>query len=155
MKNKSKSKDSVVSSNGQKKLKKCGSKAFSGRDEQKVWIDYQELKIQEQFKHISAGKLPQTLTIIVEGGLEDNFRPGDDITVSGILDYRFKKPGSEQKVQMQMVLLANNITIQKSYTAKENDRESLYEESQNTEFPVNFYNEFSLASRQNIIIKQL
>jgi DNA replicative helicase MCM subunit Mcm2 (Cdc46/Mcm family) len=60
-----------------------------------VWIDYQELKIQEQFKHISAGKLPQTLTIIVEGGLEDNFRPGDDITVSGILDYRFKKPGSE------------------------------------------------------------
>jgi hypothetical protein len=56
---------------------------------------------------------------------------------------------------MQMVLLANNITIQKSYTAKENDRESLYEESQNTEFPVNFYNEFSLASRQNIIIKQL
>ena len=58
--------------------------------------------------------MPQSLVILVEGSVRGNFRPGDDIVVSGILDYRYKKPGQDQKMQMQLVVVANNIHLLKS-----------------------------------------
>lgn len=44
---------------------KCGSVKYSPLETQKVCIDYQELRIQEHFKHIESGKLPQNLTVLV------------------------------------------------------------------------------------------
>ena len=46
--------------------------------------------------------------------MEVNFRPGDDIVVSGILDYRFKKPNPDQRMQMQLVIVVNTIHLLKS-----------------------------------------
>lgn len=86
------------------------------------------MRIQEQFKHISAGKLPQTVTVIVEGGAEECWRPGDDVVISGILDYRFKKAANDQKMQLEMVMLSNTIALQKSTLSKDNnDKESIIE----------------------------
>jgi DNA helicase MCM9 len=73
-------------------MRKCGSNKFLPLENKKVCVDYQELRMQEQFKHISAGKLPQAMTVIIEGNFTNSFRPGDDITISGIIDYRYKKP---------------------------------------------------------------
>ena len=42
------------------------------------------------------------------------FRPGDDLTISGILSYRYKKLQKDYKIQPQMILLANSIVIQKT-----------------------------------------
>lgn len=51
--------------------------------------------------------------------------------MSGIFDYRFKKTMQDQKMQLQMIILANMIHHQKSTLAKDSfDRESLPEESQ-------------------------
>jgi DNA helicase MCM9 len=96
---------------------KCGSVKYSPLETQKVCIDYQELRIQEHFKHIESGKLPQNLTVLVEGNLASTFRPGDDITVSGILDYRYKKPAKDMKMICQLIIFANSITLQKQTTA--------------------------------------
>jgi DNA replicative helicase MCM subunit Mcm2 (Cdc46/Mcm family) len=64
--------------------------------------------------------LPQTLTIIIEGNFANTFRPGDDITVSGVIDYRYKKPARDMKMQCQLVFFANNIVIQKINNGKDN-----------------------------------
>jgi DNA replicative helicase MCM subunit Mcm2 (Cdc46/Mcm family) len=47
------------------KMAKCGSTKYTPVEEKKICVDYQELRLQEQFKHITAGKLPQTLSIVV------------------------------------------------------------------------------------------
>jgi len=60
--------------------------------------------------------------------------------VSGTFDYRFKKPIVDQKMQLQMVILVNSIHLQKSTISKDNDRESLFEESQYSDrLPFAFY----------------
>lgn len=46
-------------------MAKCGGFRFTPQEHDKICVDYQELRIQEEFKHISAGKLPQTLTVIL------------------------------------------------------------------------------------------
>jgi DNA replicative helicase MCM subunit Mcm2 (Cdc46/Mcm family) len=113
--------------------------------------------LQEQFRHITAGRLPQTITAVIEGDLGQNWRAGDDVVVSGIFDYRFKKPAMDQKMQLQMVIVVNSILMQRSTISKDNyDRESLFEESQSSDrFPLNFYQEASMYSKDMILAKQL
>jgi DNA replicative helicase MCM subunit Mcm2 (Cdc46/Mcm family) len=65
--------------------------------------------------------LPQTLTIIIEGGLANNFRPGDDVIISGILDYRFKKPAKDMKMNCQLIIFANSIFLQKQAQLEETE----------------------------------
>ncbi len=43
----------------------------------------------------------------------NTFRPGDNVMVSGMLDYRYKKPIKDMKMQCQLIILANNICLQK------------------------------------------
>ena len=42
------------------------------------------------------------------------FRPGDDITVTGILSYRYKPFKQDFKIMPQMILVANHVLIEKS-----------------------------------------
>lgn len=66
------------------------------------------------------------MIVLIESGEGLNWRAGDDVVVSGILDYRFKKVGMDQKMQLQMVMVANSISLQRSVWSKDNnDRESL------------------------------
>jgi DNA replicative helicase MCM subunit Mcm2 (Cdc46/Mcm family) len=46
-------------------MAKCGCTKFSPLEEKKICVDYQELRLQEQFKHITAGRLPQSVVILV------------------------------------------------------------------------------------------
>jgi hypothetical protein len=57
--------------------------------------------------------------VIIESGEGSNWRPGDDVVVSGILDYRFKKPSNDQKIQLQMIIIANTISLQRTSASKE------------------------------------
>lgn len=71
--------------------------------------------------------------VLVEGSVKGGWRPGDDIVVSGLLDYRFKKPGQDQKMQMQLVIVANNIHLLRSSNSRDiNDRDTIAEETQSS-----------------------
>lgn len=37
----------------------------------KICLDYQELRMQEQFQYISSGKIPQTVIVIIEGDFQN------------------------------------------------------------------------------------
>ena len=62
------------------------------------------------------------MVVVVEGSVGSSCRPGDDIVVSGMLDYRFKKPMPDQNLQMRLIIVANTINLQKSNHSKDQDR---------------------------------
>ncbi len=66
--------------------------------------------------------------------MSGSFRPGDDVTISGILDYRYKKPLKDTKMICQLIIFANSISLQK---------QNLIEDTQNkysvTDVSVNEY----------------
>lgn len=61
--------------------------------------------------------------MIIEGDIigPSAFRLGDDITITGILGYRYKKLQRDVKVSPQMVLIANHIAVEKSKFTNESD----------------------------------
>lgn len=72
--------------------------------------------MQEQFQYISSGKIPQTIIVIIEGDFENGgiFRPGDDLTITGLLTYRYIKLKKDFIVPLQLVIYSNNIVVQKA-----------------------------------------
>lgn len=59
------------------------------------------------------------MTVLVEGNIASSFRPGDDVMISGVLDYRFKKPAKDMKMICQLIIFANNISFQKQNLSEE------------------------------------
>ena len=77
--------------------------------------------------------MPQTLTVLIEGEVGDSWRAGDDVAVSGRLDYRFKKQAVDQKMQISMVIFANSIEVQRSNNTRDiADNESKSEDNTQT-----------------------
>ncbi len=58
--------------------------------------------------------MPQNITVLVENSMANTFRPGDNVMISGILDYRYKKPVKDMKMQCQLIIFSNNIRLQKN-----------------------------------------
>jgi hypothetical protein len=60
----------------------------------------------------------------MEGNISGSsvFRPGDDLTITGKLSYRYKKLGADFKISPQLIMVANSIIIEKSgnYTEQTN-----------------------------------
>jgi DNA replicative helicase MCM subunit Mcm2 (Cdc46/Mcm family) len=110
--------------------------------------------VQEQFQFISSGKIPQTLTVVMEGSVSTvPFRPGDDLTITGVLSYRYKKLQKDFAILPQLIVAANSILIEKSgnyisQTNEELDRNSEREMSKiYANFPLNYYSGYELTSK--------
>ena len=66
------------------------------------------------------------MTVIVEGNMASTYRPGDDVAISGILDYRYKKPIKDIKMVCQLIVFANSISLQKQNAQDDaQDKESV------------------------------
>jgi DNA replicative helicase MCM subunit Mcm2 (Cdc46/Mcm family) len=82
--------------------------------------------VQEQFQFISSGKIPQAITVVLEGNVAGAavFRPGDDLTITGVLSYRYKKLMKDFKILSQLIIVANSVVIEKSgnYLSDNNDK---------------------------------
>ena len=52
--------------------------------------DYQEIKIQEQAQKLSVGTIPRAISVVLEDDLVDLCKPGDDVTVYGVVLRRWK-----------------------------------------------------------------
>ena len=58
--------------------------------------------------------------------MASTFRPGDDVAISGILDYRYKKPVKDMKMVCQLIVFANSISLQKQSNQDDTqDKESV------------------------------
>ena len=52
--------------------------------------DYQEIKVQEQVQKLSIGNIPRTISVVLEDDLVDCCKPGDDVTVYGVVLRRWR-----------------------------------------------------------------
>ena len=79
--------------------------------------------MQQQFQYITSGRIPRTIIVVVEGDLQSGgtLRPGDDLTITGLLTYRYHKLKKEYHVVPYLILYANHIVIQKTNTHVLND----------------------------------
>lgn len=101
--------------------------------------DYQELKIQEQVQKLDVGNVPQSIWVVLEDDLVDCCKPGDDVTIYGIVLRRWKNiyPGS--RCDVELVIKANDLMIS-------NDQRSsvLITEQHKREF-IEFWNSYKFS----------
>ena len=89
------------------------------------YFDFQTFILQEMPENAPPGQLPRNIECIVSDDLVDKVKPGDRIDVFGI--YRaFCGLGSKEfPTQFKTVLIANNVTFQKTEIKKEVDLEKI------------------------------
>ncbi|KAJ8946610.1 hypothetical protein NQ318_007211 [Aromia moschata] len=73
--------------------------------------DYQEIKIQEQVKKLGVGCIPSTMWVTLEDDLVDICKPGDNVTICGIVKRRWGEFCKGNKIDIDIVLKANNVQV--------------------------------------------
>ncbi len=90
----------------------CGkSSGFRLKLESCVYEDFQRLVLQERPEDVPAGQIPRSIEVDVRGSLVDVARPGDRVTVVGIL--KLRRPSSVRKYPSiyDAYIDANNIVV--------------------------------------------
>ncbi|KAK4881303.1 hypothetical protein RN001_004622 [Aquatica leii] len=77
--------------------------------------DYQEIKIQEQTSNLNS-TMPSSLWITLEDDLVDLCKPGDDVTICGIMKRRLGPLIPGKTVQNELVFKANHIQVHNGNT---------------------------------------
>ncbi len=90
----------------------CGkSQGFRFVEEKSVYEDFQRLVIQERPEEVPSGQLPRSLEVDVHGPLVDVARPGDRVTIVGVLRLRGKVQVRKVSSIFDVYLDANNIIV--------------------------------------------
>ncbi|KAL1497582.1 hypothetical protein ABEB36_008517 [Hypothenemus hampei] len=104
-----------------KKPKKCsnpvgcrGTMITSGNLDSSSCKDYQEIKIQEDLSQLSSGTLPNHLKVTLEDDLVNSCKPGENITITGIIKRRWSEFDKGVKTVIEIVLRANHIQVNNS-----------------------------------------
>ncbi|MCD6381199.1 MAG: hypothetical protein J7L50_02620 [Candidatus Odinarchaeota archaeon] len=64
----------------------CGRKdSFSLLEDESVFVDWQSMRLQELPEELPAGQLPRFIDVFLQGDIVDIARPGDRVTVTGVL----------------------------------------------------------------------
>ncbi|RLI33650.1 Minichromosome maintenance protein MCM [Candidatus Bathyarchaeota archaeon] len=78
--------------------------------EKSKFIDYQELRVQERPEDLPPGQLPRYVEVYLEDDLVDCARPGDRVTVTGIVRARPESvPGKGKLRTFNIVVEANHV----------------------------------------------
>lgn len=75
--------------------------------------DYQEIKIQEQVSNLNMGTIPRSIWVTLEDDLVDVCKPGDDVTVIGVVKRRWHEMGRahDGRTEIGLCLKANFIQV--------------------------------------------
>ncbi|KAJ1987168.1 DNA helicase mcm9 [Dimargaris cristalligena] len=79
--------------------------------------DYQELKIQEQVNKLAVGSIPHSIVVILENDLVDRAKSGDDVTVVGYLIRRWRAAYENDRCDIELTILANNLILHNNQSA--------------------------------------
>ncbi|KAK9871202.1 hypothetical protein WA026_011483 [Henosepilachna vigintioctopunctata] len=83
----------------------------TGDLQSKFCKDYQEIKIQEQVSQLCFGSMPCSLWVTLEHDLVDTCKPGDNVTICGIVQRRWSPFIAGKKIEIELILKANHIQI--------------------------------------------
>ncbi|KAF7274539.1 hypothetical protein GWI33_012809 [Rhynchophorus ferrugineus] len=76
--------------------------------------DYQEIKIQEDVSKLHMGTIPNTLTVTLEDDLVNICKPGENITITGVVKRRWSEFEKGVKPVIDIVLRANHVQVKSS-----------------------------------------
>lgn len=80
-------------------------------DEEVVYDDVQDCRIQEPMSQLQLGAMPRSMTLILLNELVDSCRPGDDVLVVGVMRCRWKPFKPDMKCDGEFFLTALNIQV--------------------------------------------
>ncbi|XP_044762057.1 DNA helicase MCM9-like [Coccinella septempunctata] len=91
----------------------CNSTNLISKDELQSQFckDYQEIKIQEQVSQLGFGTMPSSMWVTLENDLVDSCKPGDNITICGIVKRRWSPFLVGRKIDIELAIKANHIQI--------------------------------------------
>nr|CAH7757678.1 unnamed protein product [Callosobruchus chinensis] len=78
--------------------------------------DFQEIKIQEDVKRLGVGSIPDTIWVTLEDDLVDTCKPGDNVTICGVLKRRWSEFDKGKKIMINLALKANHIQVDNNTT---------------------------------------
>lgn len=86
----------------------CRSKIFEFREKESIFVNSQELRIQERPEDLPAGQLPRALDIKLQHDLVDVARPGDRVSVTGIIRAQQEYVGKKTRLRTFELLVEGN-----------------------------------------------
>jgi DNA helicase MCM9 len=90
-------------------MKRCNSSTLQEVADEKVVVDYQEIKIQDRMESLPFGTSPRSIIVLLEADLVDKFNPGDDVIVIGTLIRRWRNPFPGARCAVDMMIQANYV----------------------------------------------
>lgn len=97
--------------NAPKSEKKCNCTDLREIDEERVCVDYQEIRVQDRIEHLAMGAVPRSITIILHADLVDRYNPGDDVMIIGtpVRQWRFLQ--RNMRASIETTVHANNVML--------------------------------------------
>ncbi|KAG1675595.1 hypothetical protein FOA52_014183 [Chlamydomonas sp. UWO 241] len=88
-----------------------GTKFVPAEDGYKFFTGFQEVKLQERVQCLAMGALPASITVALMHEMAGAARPGDDMTVTGVVVPRWEglKPG--ERASAQLVVVAHHVHV--------------------------------------------
>ena len=90
---------------------RCRSTNFEFIEGSRICCDYQEVRIQEQMQSLSVGMIPRQILVVLTNDIVDVCKAGDDVMISGRLKQRWLPLKEGARCDIELFLLANNISV--------------------------------------------
>ena len=91
--------------------KACGNTKFDVIPGSETCRDYQEVRIQEQVHKLTVGSIPRSITLVLHDDLVDRCKPGDDVTVVGVLRKRWRPLARDQRPDIELAITAEHVRV--------------------------------------------
>ena len=118
---------------------------------QRVCVDYQEIKVQDQMERIAFGSMPRSIAVILQCDLADKVNAGDDVVVVGTLINQWQPVKSGRRLEVDIAVSA--ISIRRCKLGDRISRGNVEREQRFTDFWANS-GQHPLALR-DIIVKSV
>ncbi|EEZ97925.1 DNA helicase MCM9 [Tribolium castaneum] len=79
--------------------------------------DYQEVKMQETVNKLDIGCMPSSIWVTLEDDLVDSCKPGDNVTVCGLVKRRSSQFIIGGKIDIELVIRANHVHVNNNSSA--------------------------------------
>jgi DNA replicative helicase MCM subunit Mcm2 (Cdc46/Mcm family) len=66
-------------------------------------VDYQEIRVQEQIGKLGIGTVPRSITVVLEDGLVDTCKAGDDLIMTCSVETRWKKSYESNRYPFHLI----------------------------------------------------
>ncbi|GLI71131.1 hypothetical protein VaNZ11_016222 [Volvox africanus] len=88
----------------------CTGSKFKKVPDISIYSGYQEIRLQAATACLGLGEPPASLTVVLQDELADSVKPGQGVEVIGVLVPRWLSTIPGQRCELELVLIANNIT---------------------------------------------